>query len=411
MSLAAAAAISVGGGARNGAAGRQRVPGGPTSSELSPSGRLAGCRPTPSCAIAVLAHVFAIVAVRRARAGRRCSRLAWAPRCTASTTAVGTTVQAERVGRARRADRRDRAELSIVMPVYSEGEAAEPVLRALTAGVTTPTTRSSSSTTSTRTRPSPSSTASTPSCRRSAACATTSGGACSTRCKAGIAASTGEYVLISMADGSDEPHVVDPMVELARGGADVVAASRYMKGGHQVGGPSGQAAAEPDGRAHAPLVRRRRDPRPDEQLQALLAPVPRRDDDRERGRVRARPRADGQGDARPPTRRRGPHDVARPDRRPEQLQAPQVAAALPALVLDRDACAPHPAAAAAASVLITVLRGTSSSRVISPTGARRASAAALPIARISTACGRSRSGLSCSPTRSGRGSATAATSG
>ena len=55
--------------------------------------------------------------------------------------------------------------------------------------------------------------------------------------KAGIAASTGDYVLISMADGSDEPQVVDPMVELARGGADVVSASRYMRGGHQVGGP------------------------------------------------------------------------------------------------------------------------------------------------------------------------------
>jgi glycosyltransferase involved in cell wall biosynthesis len=55
--------------------------------------------------------------------------------------------------------------------------------------------------------------------------------------KAGIAASSGRYVLISMADGSDEPHVVDAMVALAAGGADVVAASRYMKGGHQVGGP------------------------------------------------------------------------------------------------------------------------------------------------------------------------------
>ena len=40
-----------------------------------------------------------------------------------------------------------------------------------------------------------------------------------------------------MADGSDEPHVVDPMVALARGGADVVSASRYMRGGHQLGGP------------------------------------------------------------------------------------------------------------------------------------------------------------------------------
>lgn len=55
--------------------------------------------------------------------------------------------------------------------------------------------------------------------------------------KAGIAASSGAYVLISMADGSDEPHVVEPMVALAREGADVVSASRYMPGGRQLGGP------------------------------------------------------------------------------------------------------------------------------------------------------------------------------
>jgi glycosyltransferase involved in cell wall biosynthesis len=55
--------------------------------------------------------------------------------------------------------------------------------------------------------------------------------------KAGIGAARGEYVLITMADGSDEVELVDGMVELARGGADVVAASRYMKGGRQEGGP------------------------------------------------------------------------------------------------------------------------------------------------------------------------------
>jgi dolichol-phosphate mannosyltransferase len=54
---------------------------------------------------------------------------------------------------------------------------------------------------------------------------------------AGIAGTTAPFVLISMADGSDDPRDVDRMVELARGGADVVAASRYMKGGHQIGGP------------------------------------------------------------------------------------------------------------------------------------------------------------------------------
>ena len=55
--------------------------------------------------------------------------------------------------------------------------------------------------------------------------------------RAGIRAARGELVLISMADGSDEPEVVDQMVALAAQGADVVAASRYMRGGRQIGGP------------------------------------------------------------------------------------------------------------------------------------------------------------------------------
>ena len=55
--------------------------------------------------------------------------------------------------------------------------------------------------------------------------------------KAGIAAARAPYVLITMADGSDEYANVDRMVALAQDGADLVAASRYMRGGRQVGGP------------------------------------------------------------------------------------------------------------------------------------------------------------------------------
>jgi len=44
-------------------------------------------------------------------------------------------------------------------------------------------------------------------------------------------------VLVMMADGSDEPQVVDRMVALAAAGADVVAGSRYVPGGGQRGGP------------------------------------------------------------------------------------------------------------------------------------------------------------------------------
>ncbi len=127
-------------------------------------------------------------------------------------------------------------ELSLVMPVFKEGEAVEPVIRALDAGVSAsheilvvydfdedPTV---------------------PVIARLAeelpavrGLRNDLGRGVLNAMKAGIAASGAPYVLITMSDGSDEPHVVDPMLALARDGADVVAASRYMRGGSQVGGP------------------------------------------------------------------------------------------------------------------------------------------------------------------------------
>ncbi len=55
--------------------------------------------------------------------------------------------------------------------------------------------------------------------------------------KAGLAAASAPFVLVTMGDASDDPDDIDAMYALAHGGADVVAGSRYMKGGHQVGGP------------------------------------------------------------------------------------------------------------------------------------------------------------------------------
>jgi len=127
-------------------------------------------------------------------------------------------------------------ELSVVMPVFKEGEAVEPVLRAMTAAIADaheilvvydfdedPTV---------------------PVIERLAAelppvrgLRNDLGRGVLNAMKAGIAASSGAYVLVSMSDGSDEPSVVGPMVALARDGADVASASRYMRGGHQVGGP------------------------------------------------------------------------------------------------------------------------------------------------------------------------------
>jgi glycosyltransferase involved in cell wall biosynthesis len=127
-------------------------------------------------------------------------------------------------------------ELAIVLPVYNEGEAVEPVLRALAKGVktahelvvvydfdgdtTVPVVERLVS--------------EIPGLR---GLRNDLGRGVLNAMKAGIVGTEAPYVLISMADGSDEPQIVDSMVALARDGADVVAASRYMKGGQQVGGP------------------------------------------------------------------------------------------------------------------------------------------------------------------------------
>jgi dolichol-phosphate mannosyltransferase len=55
--------------------------------------------------------------------------------------------------------------------------------------------------------------------------------------KSGLGAARAPFVLVTMGDGSDDAGDIDAMYELARGGADVVAGSRYMRGGHQIGGP------------------------------------------------------------------------------------------------------------------------------------------------------------------------------
>ena len=134
------------------------------------------------------------------------------------------------------ADQPPEPELSIIVPVYNEGAAVIPVLRALSnavrtaheilvvydfdADTTVPAVRSVADLL--------------PAVRLHR---NDLGRGVLNAMKAGIAAARAPYVLVSMADGSDEPGIVDLMVALARDGADVVAASRYMRGGRQIGGP------------------------------------------------------------------------------------------------------------------------------------------------------------------------------
>jgi dolichol-phosphate mannosyltransferase len=53
----------------------------------------------------------------------------------------------------------------------------------------------------------------------------------------GIAAARGDVVVVTMADGSDDASQVDELARLVRRGVVIAAASRYMKGGRQIGAP------------------------------------------------------------------------------------------------------------------------------------------------------------------------------
>ena len=55
--------------------------------------------------------------------------------------------------------------------------------------------------------------------------------------KTGLRSVPEEYVLVTMADLSDDYSVVDEMCCLMSQGYDIVCGSRYMKGGKQIGGP------------------------------------------------------------------------------------------------------------------------------------------------------------------------------
>src|SRR3990167_7814837 len=55
--------------------------------------------------------------------------------------------------------------------------------------------------------------------------------------KTGLKKANGEAVCVMMADLTDDPKVLNAMMDKFNQGFDLVAASRYMKGGHQIGGP------------------------------------------------------------------------------------------------------------------------------------------------------------------------------
>lgn len=53
----------------------------------------------------------------------------------------------------------------------------------------------------------------------------------------GVSSSEAQVIVVTMADGSDDPRAIDDLVRLIDRGVVIAAASRYMPGGQQVGAP------------------------------------------------------------------------------------------------------------------------------------------------------------------------------
>lgn len=126
--------------------------------------------------------------------------------------------------------------ISIVVPVYNEAENIQPFLRELEAALA-----EAHETLIVYDFPEdstlPAIAALQPPCPNVRLVHNTLGKGVLNALKAGFAACQGDVVVVMMADRSDEPQAVATMAQLIRGGCDIVAGSRYMKGGGQEGGP------------------------------------------------------------------------------------------------------------------------------------------------------------------------------
>jgi dolichol-phosphate mannosyltransferase len=133
-------------------------------------------------------------------------------------------------------------ELDIVIPVYNEGRNIVATLAALASGVTTPARvlicyDHPDDDTLPAIRDHPQAHAGLP-----VELVRNRGHGAHGAVMAGFAASTAPYVLMYPADDATNAAMLDRMVALARGGCDIVCASRFMPGGAMVGCPRLKAA-------------------------------------------------------------------------------------------------------------------------------------------------------------------------
>jgi glycosyltransferase involved in cell wall biosynthesis len=126
--------------------------------------------------------------------------------------------------------------LSVVVPVYNEGEAVAPFLDRLFESITLPcevlTVYDSPDDTTlpflekyARDEP------------RLRPTHNTYGRGPANAIRFGFDAAAADVIVVTMADGSDDARQIDDLAQLVERGVVVAAASRYMQGGQQVGGP------------------------------------------------------------------------------------------------------------------------------------------------------------------------------
>ena len=142
----------------------------------------------------------------------------------------------------------------------------------------------------------------------------------------GIDAAAAPVAVVTMADGCDDARQIDDLVRLVERGVAVAAASRYMPGGQQVGGPVLKGPCRHPGR--------------DQLVQGVLHGLRPGGRHRLAGRLRDRHRADGQGqEAGAPCRRASDH-LAGPAGGHLELQDRSLDSKLSALVPVRVRAAP-----------------------------------------------------------------------
>ncbi len=125
---------------------------------------------------------------------------------------------------------------SIVIPAYNEGEAIRPILDAISRAVTTdyevlvvfddPTDTTAPVLAEYSSRD-----------PRIKSTLNIYGRGPAQALKYGMDHASAPVIVVMMADSSDDPSQIDDMVRLVQEGNVIVAASRYMKGGRQIGGP------------------------------------------------------------------------------------------------------------------------------------------------------------------------------